>query len=74
MGNETTYFDIVKSGTPKGVTIRKKEIFEAIESTIRNSITKDLFENISSGNMRYALDCFSTMVLSGHTDFERLFQ
>lgn len=65
---------MMKSGTTKVVSVRKKEIFEAIESTIRSTITKDLFENISSGDMRYALECFGAMVTSGHTDLEKLFK
>ncbi|WP_339299123.1 hypothetical protein MKY92_03190 [Paenibacillus sp. FSL R5-0623] len=64
------HFDIRKKGQPIRVSVKKREVFESIENTIKNITTKELFERISSGNMRYALEFFDTMVTSGHTNLE----
>ncbi|GGI98440.1 hypothetical protein [Paenibacillus hunanensis] len=72
--NEKVYFDAIQSGQPMGITLKTKEVFETIENTIKNSQTKNLLEQISSGNMRYALEFFSDMNTSGHTNLIKLFK
>lgn len=67
ISDEEINFDIVD----KSYKVKLKDIFLVLENTIKEPETKELFEKISSGNMRNALEIFRTFATSGHTKLPR---
>lgn len=69
-------FDLVRpnKGASVSLKIDMRDIFNSLQNTINFAKTRELFENLSSGNMRHALECFRSMTLSGHTDTHTLFK
>ncbi|MED1947088.1 MULTISPECIES: hypothetical protein [Brevibacillus] len=71
LGTQQVNFDVRRAGKPIAVSVRIKDVFEVLDNTISTQYTKGIIENLSSGNMRQALELFRDLVTSGHTDVSR---
>jgi hypothetical protein len=64
LGKQTIQFD----SNGKAITLNYRDVISLIQETIRNEETVDLLKYMSAGNIRTALDIFSDIVTSGHTN------
>lgn len=56
----------------KPMNAKLGDIIDGLEETVINPSTREVFEKLSSGNMRNALKCFDLLVSSGHTNVGKL--
>ncbi|OMI06631.1 P-loop NTPase fold protein, partial [Bacillus swezeyi] len=60
--------DVTFDNGGKAVTLKYKDLLNLLSDTLKTEEAEDLLKYLSSGNVRYALEIFSDIVTSGHSN------
>lgn len=73
LGRQEVYFDYMNNnGKSVGFSMKFGDIFQLFLDTIKTPYASEFFRNISSGNIRYALDVFYAVAVSNNTNLQNI--